>query len=190
MKFEGDMKGNINAAMAAGVEHAAIVCSFNTPSYIASVNCSKELIYADNTNCLIVPININESIVSYHNNGDSSSKWLGDIIKRRDLQPLVLMDQSYEEEFAAGLEALYERLRTMLTAYHSKMMKLGYEDEVAQGRGGGVVDDVIEGVDVSGYYEQLENRYPMVLQFLALKSGQVYGQGDDEVAALQLYTLE
>ncbi|KAM7009698.1 uncharacterized protein LKV04_001635 [Tautogolabrus adspersus] len=47
MDIEGGVTGNINDAMAAGVEEAAVICPFMTPAYQASRSCKKELNYAD-----------------------------------------------------------------------------------------------------------------------------------------------
>ncbi|XP_040002552.1 uncharacterized protein LOC120800486 [Xiphias gladius] len=56
MDIEGGVTGNINDAMAAGVEEAAVICPFMTPAYQASRSCKKELNYADTREVIIVPV--------------------------------------------------------------------------------------------------------------------------------------
>jgi len=50
-----DMSGNINEAMAAGVEGSLVVCPFLTQKYQDSKNCKKELMYTDACDREIVP---------------------------------------------------------------------------------------------------------------------------------------
>lgn len=56
LDIAGGMKGNINSAMAEGVEGAAVICPLMTAKYQASRNCSKELNYADQQSVPIVPL--------------------------------------------------------------------------------------------------------------------------------------
>lgn len=55
MDIDGGMSGNINEAMAEGVEGAGVVCPFMTERYQASKNCSLELNYANDCQKTIVP---------------------------------------------------------------------------------------------------------------------------------------
>ncbi|XP_028299338.1 uncharacterized protein LOC114461451 isoform X2 [Gouania willdenowi] len=69
MDIEGGVTGNINDAMAAGVEEAAVICPFMTPSYQASRNCKKELNYADTREVTIIPVMLADNW--------EASEWLG-----------------------------------------------------------------------------------------------------------------
>ncbi|XP_044045795.1 uncharacterized protein LOC122873304 [Siniperca chuatsi] len=69
MDIEGRVKGNINDAMAAGVEEAVVICPFMTPAYQASRSCKKELNYADTREVIIVPVMLA--------NNWEASEWLG-----------------------------------------------------------------------------------------------------------------
>jgi len=55
--------------MAAGVEEAAVICSFMTPAYQASRNCKKELSYADTREVIMVPVMLTHNW--------EASEWLG-----------------------------------------------------------------------------------------------------------------
>ena len=46
MDIKGGVHGNINAAMAKGVEGAQVICPFMTEDYENSVSCEVELNYA------------------------------------------------------------------------------------------------------------------------------------------------
>lgn len=56
LDIAGGMKGNINSAMAEGVEGAAAICCVMTEKYQKSRNCQKELNYADACALPMVPI--------------------------------------------------------------------------------------------------------------------------------------
>ncbi|XP_030208076.1 uncharacterized protein LOC115540710 [Gadus morhua] len=69
MDIEGGVTGNINDAMAAGVEEAAVICPIMTPAYQASRNCKRELSYADSREVLTVPVMLAQDW--------EASEWLG-----------------------------------------------------------------------------------------------------------------
>ncbi|KAJ8335643.1 hypothetical protein SKAU_G00389850 [Synaphobranchus kaupii] len=69
MDIEGGVSGNINDAMAAGVEEAAVVCLFMTPAYQASRSGKKELNYADSRGVPVVPVMVAKNW--------EASEWLG-----------------------------------------------------------------------------------------------------------------
>ncbi|CAN9510221.1 unnamed protein product [Ophioblennius macclurei] len=69
MDVKGGVTGNINDAMAAGVEEAVVICPFMTPAYQASRSCKKELNYADTREVIIVPVMVT--------NNWEASEWLG-----------------------------------------------------------------------------------------------------------------
>ncbi|XP_063688557.1 uncharacterized protein LOC134821743 [Bolinopsis microptera] len=55
MDIHGGVTGNINEAMASGVEGSAVVCCFMTQKYEKSKNCSAELNYANDRGVVVVP---------------------------------------------------------------------------------------------------------------------------------------
>ncbi|KAG5848464.1 hypothetical protein ANANG_G00098730 [Anguilla anguilla] len=69
MDIEGGVSGNINDAIAAGVEEAAVICPFMTPEYQASRSAKKELNYADTRGVTIVPVMVAKNW--------EASEWLG-----------------------------------------------------------------------------------------------------------------
>ncbi|KAJ3615332.1 hypothetical protein NHX12_018900 [Muraenolepis orangiensis] len=69
MDIEGGVSGNINDAMAAGVEEAAVICPFMTPAYQASRSCKRELSYADSREVVTVPVMLARNW--------EASEWLG-----------------------------------------------------------------------------------------------------------------
>ncbi|KAK9540613.1 hypothetical protein VZT92_003054 [Zoarces viviparus] len=106
MDIEGGVTGNINDAMAAGVEEAVVMCPFMTPAYQASRSCKKELNYADTREVIIVPVMLTSNW--------EASEWLGLITAgllwvdfrnaERDEEHFEMCLRSLEEEimFNAG----------------------------------------------------------------------------------------
>eukprot|EP00808_Paulinella_micropora_P022611 g64696.t1 len=76
LDIAGDMKGNINEAMATGVENAAVICPVLSAKYQASRNCKKELNYADTLAIPALPI-LGEA-------GFKPSGWLGALVAGLD----------------------------------------------------------------------------------------------------------
>lgn len=75
MDIKGGVYGNINAAMAAAVENAAVICPFMTEDYEKSKACELELNYARDRNVEVVPCMTQMQA----SNGSSyrASGWLG-----------------------------------------------------------------------------------------------------------------
>lgn len=91
MDIEGGMSGNINDSMAAGVDNAAVVCTFMSAKYQDSKNCKKELNYADSKNLDIVPVMTEKEW--------KASAWLGLITAGMlwiDFRPGTTFDKSIE----------------------------------------------------------------------------------------------
>jgi hypothetical protein len=112
--IDGDMKGNINQAMAEGVEQAALICSFHTPAYAKSVNCTKELNYAHQLKRAIVPVNIDGAM-------EYAGTWLENIVK--DKEVFLLMDpdkDNHEDQFTAGLSVLARNIKEALAEHNRK----------------------------------------------------------------------
>jgi hypothetical protein len=89
--------------MADGVEGSCVVCSFNTPAYARSVNCTKEIQYANQLNKKIVLININNAM-NY-----AITECMVKVAAKHD-NKVVLMEPSgdNEIEFKAGLDVLVQ----------------------------------------------------------------------------------
>ncbi|XP_054865917.1 uncharacterized protein LOC118469156 [Amphiprion ocellaris] len=107
MDIEGGVTGNINDAMAAGVEEAAVICPFMTPAYQASRSCKKELSYADTREVVIVPVMLT--------NNWEASEWLG-LITAGLLWVDFRNAEEDEEQFETCLRSLEEEI--MFNAGH------------------------------------------------------------------------
>ncbi|CAF3651635.1 unnamed protein product [Rotaria sp. Silwood1] len=98
----GDMKGNINAAMAYGVEGAAMVISFDTVAYSKSINCQKELTYASQLKKNIAPVLL-------ENDKGFQNTWLGTIIA--SLNAINMQD---DNQFNSSIDILVQRINRAL----------------------------------------------------------------------------
>eukprot|EP00064_Thunnus_orientalis_P005029 superscaffoldBa00000478_g5042 len=107
MDIEGGVTGNINDAMAAGVEEAVVICPFMTPAYQASRSCKKELNYADTREVIIVPVMLA--------NNWEASEWLG-LITAGLLWVDFRNAEKDEEHFEMCLRSLEEEI--MFNAGH------------------------------------------------------------------------
>ncbi|XP_018558737.1 uncharacterized protein LOC108901666 [Lates calcarifer] len=107
MDIEGGVTGNINDAMAAGVEEAVVICPFMTMAYQASRSCKKELNYADSREVIIVPVMVEK-------NWDAS-EWLG-LITAGLLWVDFRNAENDEEHFEMCLRSLEEEI--MFNAGH------------------------------------------------------------------------
>ncbi|XP_072239795.1 uncharacterized protein [Leuresthes tenuis] len=107
MDIEGGVTGNINDAMAAGVEEAAVICPFMTPAYQASRNCKKELSYADTREVIMVPVMLTHNW--------EASEWLG-LITAGLLWVDFRNAEKDEEHFEMCLRSLEEEI--MFNAGH------------------------------------------------------------------------
>ncbi|XP_065651880.1 uncharacterized protein LOC136079653 [Hydra vulgaris] len=156
----GDMKGNINAAMANGVENSALILSFNTTAYSKSVNCQKELTYATQLNKPILPILLED--FSYF-----KESWLGQIISS-----LNKIDLKNTEQFEMNVETLVKSIDEIAIKKSIDSVELMQELEVKT---------IFEGGTVNGYYYQDNESYSMSFEFFRLSKGNVSGQGSDVV---------
>lgn len=158
----GDMKGNINSAMANGVEDAATIISFNTLAYSKSVNCQKEFTYATQLEKNIVPVLL-EDEKSFH------GTWLGNAINS-----LEKVNMKNEGQLDSSFDVLLQRIEQALSQK---------EDEDAN------ESDVItrfEGGAVHGKYYQDDQSFDMNFDFFRLKEGRVSGQGSDDDAVFTM----
>lgn len=153
----GDMKGNINTAMANGVENAAIIVSFNTTAYSKSVNCQKELTYASQLKKTIVPV-----LLEDHTNFEDT--WLGKIII--SLEKIHMND---DKQVDATLKSLIEQIHEHLQQNENQEFN---ESEVITR---------FEGGAVRGKFTQYEKEFDMSFDFFSLRQGRVAGQGNDDV---------
>ncbi|CAF4160890.1 unnamed protein product, partial [Rotaria sordida] len=138
----GDMKGNINSAMAYGVEGAAMVISFDTLAYSKSINCQKELTYAVQLEKNIVPILL-------ENEKGFQNTWLGMIIA--SLNGINMQDDS---QFNYAIDTLVQRINTAL---EEKKDEESYQSQVItslrEGRVSGQGNDKIGPFTMAGNYD-------------------------------------
>jgi hypothetical protein len=100
----GDMKGNINSAMANGVENAMIVVSFITVAYSKSINCQKELCYAYKLKKQILPVFLEDNDDAYN------ESWL---------QPIIFgLEKVKFIQFEADFESLLSRIHKIIADNH------------------------------------------------------------------------
>ena len=75
MDIKGGIHGNINAAMAEGVENAMVICPFMTEAYQKSESCELELNYAKDCQVQIVPCMVQKQATD--GGRYKASGWLG-----------------------------------------------------------------------------------------------------------------
>lgn len=153
----GDMKGNINTAMAYGVESAAAVISFNTVAYSKSINCQKELTYACQLKKNIVPVLL-------ENDTRFQNTWLGMIIA--SLHGINMQD---DNQFHSTIDTLVQRINTAL---EEKKDEESHRSQVITRFEGGAVE---------GKYYQFGQAFDMFFDFFSLREGRVAGQGNDGI---------
>ena len=153
----GDMKGNINAAMANGVEGAAMVVSFDTVAYSKSINCQKELTYASQLKKNILPILL-------ENDKIFQDTWLGMIIA--SLNGINMHD---DNQFNSTIDILVQRINTALK---EKKDEQPHQSQVITKFEGGAVE---------GKYYQYDQPFDMFFDFFSLREGRVSGQGNDGI---------
>ncbi|CAF4114034.1 unnamed protein product [Adineta steineri] len=153
----GDMKGNINTAMANGVEGAAAVISFDTVAYSKSINCQKELTYASQLKKNIVPVLL-------ENDTEFQNTWLGMIIA--SLNKINMQD---DNQFYSTIDTLVQRLNEFL---EEKNDEESHRSEVITRFEGGAVE---------GKYYYCNQAFDMFFDFFSLREGRVSGQGNDTI---------
>ncbi|CAF1131186.1 unnamed protein product [Adineta steineri] len=153
----GDMKGNINTAMANGVEGAAAVISFDTVAYSKSINCQKELTYASQLKKNIVPVLL-------ENDTEFENTWLGMIIA--SLNRINMQD---DNQFHSTIDTLVQQLNKFL---EEKNDEESHRSEVITRFEGGAVE---------GKYYQYNQAFDMFFDFFSLREGRVSGQGNDAI---------
>lgn len=151
----GDMKGNINTAMANGVEGATVFISFVTAAYSKSINCQKELTYASQLKKNIVPV-----LLENYNNFENT--WLATMIA-----PLNEINMQDPSQFNASFDVLLQRINSAL---QMKKDEGSYPSEVLTRYEGGAVE---------GKYYQYDQAFDMFFDFFSLREGKVSGQGND-----------
>ncbi|CAF3896253.1 unnamed protein product [Rotaria sp. Silwood1] len=153
----GDMKGNINSAMANGVEGAAMIVSFATVAYSKSINCQKEFTYASQLKKNILPILL-------ENDNGLQNTWLGMIIT--SLNPIHLQD---DNQFNSSIDTLVLRINRAL---QEKKTEESHRSQVITRFEGGAVE---------GKYYQYQQAFDMFFDFFSLIEGRVLGQGNDKI---------
>lgn len=161
----GDMQGNINTAMADGVENAAVIISFATTAYSKSINCQKELGYATQLGKKIIPILL-EPEQGYKNT------WFGKIIdalNKVDLKDESQINKHFDDLISAINKILEEEKTTDTTSSEKPELETKFE-----------------GGAVTGKYYQYNDGHEMKFEFFSLRKGRVAGQGDDEIGAFTM----
>ena len=82
-----------------------MVCSFNTPAYARSANCTKEIQYADQLNKKIVLINVNNAM-DY-----TATESMARVAARHENKVVLIepgVEGENEEKFQSGLEELVQ----------------------------------------------------------------------------------
>lgn len=153
LDVDGDMKGNINDAMANGVEKAGVIVTFITTKYTQSANCRKEFSYTIQLDKRVVPVLLDE--------GYKSSEFFSSSVENRD--PLFAMDMSFEQ--------LSEQLVKQLMSMEENL-------ELTEEHFGSTI---FPGGPVRGQYSYDDTQCDMELEFFRLVDGRVSGQGADEV---------
>ncbi|CAF3740913.1 unnamed protein product [Rotaria sp. Silwood1] len=158
----GDMKGNINSAMANGVEGSAMIISFNTLAYSKSVNCQKEFTYAMQLEKNLVPVLL-------ENEKNFQDTWLGNAIASLDK-----VNMENESLFDSSFDVILQRIKKAL------------EEKVNEDSNQSEIITRFEGGAVHGKYYHLDQSFDMIFDFFSLIEGRVLGQGIDNVAAFTM----
>ncbi|CAF3553948.1 unnamed protein product [Rotaria sp. Silwood1] len=153
----GDMKGNINSAMANGVEGAAAIISFSTVAYSNSINCQKEFTYARQLKKCIVPVLL-------ENEKNLQNTWLGMIIA--SLNKVNMQDES---QLHPSFDILVQHINRALEETQDEDSHRPH------------VITRFEGSAVRGKYYQYGQAFDMVFDFFSLREGRVSGQGNDDI---------
>lgn len=160
--IDGDMKGNINSAMANGVESAAMIISFNTLAYSKSINCQKEFTYAMQLNKTIIPVLL-------ENDKSFQDTWLGNAIN--SLEKLTMENIN---QLDSTFSILVQRIEKVL---EEKAEEESDESEVITRFEGGAVE---------GKYFDSDKSFDMNFEFFSLIEGRVAGQGIDNDAVFTM----
>lgn len=160
----GDMKGNINTAMADGVENAAVICCLVTSAYNESPNCAKEINYATQLGCHILPCKVDACFTPH--------SWLESCLKGKKIQ---LLDQ---ENVKAAAGSIIKKILSLwdFKAEEQQTTEKKEEEEV-----------MYEGGTCTGYYVYNNNKKEdMSFSYFTMRNGRVRGQGDDPVGAFTI----
>jgi hypothetical protein len=172
LDIDGGMKGNINQAMASGVERACVVFSFTTPAYARSPNCNKEINYAFQLKKRIVLVNV-DGAMDYQANGPLMRKIAASIDEN---SKVVLPLPSAEENalFLKALEDLYGIVvdeatkKAMNTMTNTTTLPPPPADIYQRGRAAGTFKcNTVDGVVT----------YNLFLHNISLRKGVVSGYG-------------
>ncbi|CAM4983626.1 unnamed protein product [Rotaria socialis] len=160
--IDGDMKGNINSAMANGVEGAAMIISFNTVAYSKSINCQKEFTYATQLKKTILPVLL-------ENEKSFQDTWLG-----KAIESLEKVNMENESEFDSSFDVILQHIEK---ACEEKVKEDDDETEVITR---------FEGGAVHGEYYERDQSFDMTFDFFSLIEGSVAGQGSSNDIAFTI----
>jgi hypothetical protein len=170
--IDGDMKGNINVAMAEGVEKSNCILSFQTLGYAKSVNCKKELAYAAALHKPILPINLQPSAFDYSSDTHAEQYWITAILNKAEqkIDPLIFASESdCVDQICATLDTI-----VIPPAAPDLSSSLTDDDDTPFSSGG----------EVAGWYVEPSNgnKCQMMFSYFRMFQGNILGQGDDTVS--------
>jgi len=183
--IDGSMQGNVNVAMADGVERAKCLVSFHTEHYAKSVNCKKELAYAAALSKPVIPVNLQPDIFDYNVPESAEHYWISKIVADcATVDPLCLSPETKGDESLKLADILCEVIDNTQCEPEPPM------SSGIDGQGGTATTTVqdkiasFSGGSVSGWYVEPSDgsTQEMSFEYFALAlSGTVRGQGEDRV---------
>ncbi len=178
--IDGGMQGNINVAMADGVERAKCLVSFHTKYYAKSVNCKKELAYAAALSKPVIPVNLEPGTFDYNASESDEHHWIAKICKEcATVDPVCVTSEKQAEGCTEAADLLCELI--------DKTFSLPAAPEPQESDSSDDVNKMIahfSGGFVSGWYIEPSNgsKQEMDFEHFALApGGLVRGQGEDSV---------
>ena len=171
--IDGDMKGNINVAMANGVEKAMCIVSFHSDAYSKSVNCRKELAYAASVGKPIIPINVEAASFSYTVEESSPHHWIAKICEDHGVVPPITIDKPEN----AALDTLCAAIDKV-----SEVTAKPPPPAATSTTASGCKNPFAAGGSVTGWYTDSGKKCDMKFEFFKMSGGRVVGQGDDQVS--------
>ncbi|CAF4790585.1 unnamed protein product, partial [Rotaria socialis] len=166
--IDGDMKGNINAAMASGVEGAAMIISFDTVAYSKSANCQKEFTYATQLGKSIIPVLLEDE-------KGFKDTWLGKAIaslKTLNMKKESKFDSCFDSILKIIKKALEKKVREEKIRQEKELNEPPKPEVITRFEGG-----VVRGKDYKG-----DKSFAVHFDLFSLREGKVFGEGVDKIA--------
>ncbi|CAF5072290.1 unnamed protein product, partial [Rotaria magnacalcarata] len=162
--YQSRKNEDINMKIANGIENAAVILVFPSSSLQMSKTGSKLLNYADQTKTPLLSINIYEDF--------QPKGWLGAI-----LAPTKSCSANFDEVIQS-LISLGIKTNYLVLERDEENEPQSLEEYLFYGG--------TKSGDLSANYNYSGQEFPMEFKFLGLKSGKVFGEGDDDVGAFTL----